>query len=95
MPHRNAKTNDLFKAILQLKSVEECQDFFRDLLTLEELEEATKRWQVAQKLAEGEPYRAIADEVGVSTATVTRVAQWLNNGEGGYELILKRLGKMD
>ena len=27
---------------------------------------------------------------GASTATVTRVAQWLHHGEGGYRAVLKR-----
>ena len=89
----NEYTDDLFRAILKLRTTEEAESFFRDLLTLEELEEAAKRWQVAQLVKEGIPYREIADEVGVSTATVTRVAHWLNSGTGGYRLLLSRLGK--
>jgi uncharacterized protein YerC len=29
-------------------------------------------------------------DTGASTATVTRVAQWLHHGEGGYQAALKR-----
>ena len=32
----------------------------------------------------------IAEEVGTSTATVTRVNQWLHHGTGGYRLVLDR-----
>jgi uncharacterized protein YerC len=39
------------------------------------------------------PYLEIAERVPTSTATVTRVAQWLRHGAGGYRLVLDRLGK--
>ena len=88
------KQNELWQAVLQLKTKEECAKFFRDLCTLEELKDMSDRWQAARKIAEGKPYREIAKETGLSTTTVARVAQWLNNGQGGYQLILKRLGKL-
>ena len=42
------------------------------------------RWQVAQLLDEGLPYLEVAKRAHASTTTVTRVAQWLRRGEGGY-----------
>ena len=84
------QTRDLFKAILKLKTVNECEKFFRDLCTLSELNAMTERWQVAQSVARGKPYREISRLTGASTATVTRVAHWLHHGEGGYRLVLKR-----
>ena len=48
------------------------------------------RWQVAQLLDEGLPYVEVAKRAHASTTTVTRVAQWLRRGEGGYSLALKR-----
>jgi TrpR-related protein YerC/YecD len=84
-------SNDLFRAVLALETVEDCERFFRDLCTLSELRALTERWQVVRKLEEGMPYRAISEETGVSTATITRVAHWLQQGEGGYRLALERL----
>lgn len=81
----------LYSAILQLKTIGECQKFFRDLCTLNELSSMTERWQVAQLLQQGMPYREICKRTGSSTTTITRVAQWLEHGEGGYKLALKRL----
>jgi len=86
------KLNDLWKAILKLERTSECAKFFRDLCTLEELRAMSERWQAVQKIAQNQPYRRIANDIGISTTTVARVAQWLNHGEGGYRLILKRLG---
>jgi TrpR-related protein YerC/YecD len=48
------------------------------------------RWEVAKLLDEGLPYLEVAKRAHASTTTVTRVAQWLHNGEGGYRLALKR-----
>jgi TrpR-related protein YerC/YecD len=85
-------TTALFEAVLSLKSVAEAEQFFRDLCTLRELEEMTRRWSVTRLLATGLPYRQVADETGSSTATVTRISHWLHHGTGGYALMLDRLG---
>lgn len=83
---------ELFRAILKLKSVPECQKFFRDLCTLSELEAVTERFQVAKALSKGNAsYREISKKTGSSTATITRVAHWLHHGTGGYRLALSRL----
>jgi len=87
----NKKTNSLFQAILSLKSTKEAEAFFRDLCTIEEIKEMSERWEMAQLLDQGASYRKIAEKLGVSTTTVSRVALWLNNGEGGYRLVLDRL----
>ncbi|MDX1691309.1 MAG: YerC/YecD family TrpR-related protein [Acidimicrobiia bacterium] len=82
----------LFEAVLSLRDVGEAERFFRDLCTMREIEEMTQRWAIARLLAEGRPYREIAEATASSTATVTRIAQWLRHGEGGYRLVLDRLG---
>jgi len=88
---KDNQTKLLYKAILSLKTIEECQAFFRDLLTLEEITEMSKRWQAARLLSQHLPYRIVAKKTGLSTTTVARVAQWLYHGEGGYKLVLKRI----
>ncbi|MGZ8782854.1 MAG: YerC/YecD family TrpR-related protein [Gaiellaceae bacterium] len=80
----------LAEAILSLKNGDEVQRFLRDLCTLPELEALAHRWQTVQLLEEGLPYLEIAERVPTSTATVTRVAQWLRHGTGGYRLALDR-----
>ncbi len=82
---------ELFKTILSLKNKDEAKNFFRDLLTMSELNEFANRWQVVKLLVQGKPYTAIAEKLKVSTATITRVALWLNNGMGGYKLMADRL----
>ena len=76
-----------------MKTAEETAHLLRDLCTLSELDAMAHRWQVAQLLDEGLPYLEVARRAHASTTTVTRVAQWLRRGEGGYSLALRRRKK--
>ncbi|MDP3993980.1 MAG: YerC/YecD family TrpR-related protein [bacterium] len=89
----NEGTKELFQAILKLRTVKECEDFFRDLMTLHEIGEMAERLRIAKMLDRDMSYLDIADKAGTSTTTVTRVANWLKHGRGGYRLILDRIGK--
>ena len=90
---RSAKMRqrDLIKAVMTMKSVEDCQNFFVDLCTPSELKAMSDRWKVAKMLDQGIPYREIYEKTGVSTATVTRVARCISQGEGGYAFVLNKL----
>src|SRR5581483_12361418 len=81
---------DLFETVASLRTRDEAQRFLRDLCTRAELDAMAHRWQVAQLLDEGLPYLEVAKKAHASTTTVTRVAQWLKQGEGGYRLALQR-----
>lgn len=95
-PSQRAATEDaLFKAVLTLRSVDECRAFFTDLCTPSELEALADRWAVVEPLANGEPYRRIHDATGVSVTTIGRVARFLTQGNGGYERVLRRLNRND
>jgi len=88
------KSDQLFTAILDLKNKKESEDFFRDILTMGELQAITERFSVAQQLfSQEKSYRAISKDTGVSTATITRIAEWIKNGTGGYNRSLKRLSQ--
>jgi len=84
--------DELAEAVLTLRTRDEAQRFLRDLCTLAELEALSHRWQIVRLLDEKLPYLEIAGRVHTSTATVTRVAQWLRHGAGGYALALARTG---
>lgn len=86
-----SRHTELFEAILALKNTDEAKNFFRDLLTMPELNEFANRWQVVKLLIQKKSYSDISKKLGVSTATITRVAQWLTNGLGGYRLIADRI----
>ena len=81
----------LFQAVLTLRSVEECRDFFRDLCTPAELQALADRWAVVGLLQRDIPYREIHRQTGVSVTTIGRVARYLGAGNGGYALAVRRL----
>src|SRR5205809_2364731 len=80
--------DDLLEAFLALKDSDELMRFLRDLCTRSELEALAHRWQIVQLLDDGLPYLDVAEKAHASTATVTRVAQWLRHGTGGYTTAL-------
>lgn len=85
----------LYKAVLQLKDVDECRRFFDDLCTIAELRSMSQRVEVARMLSEKKIYTDIAKETGASTATISRVNKCLNYGENGYNLVLERLKEIE
>lgn len=83
--------DDLFEAILTLKTEEECYNFFEDLCTVLELRSLSQRYQVAKMLNEGHVYSDIVAETGASTATISRVNRSINYGSEGYSVVFERL----
>lgn len=81
------------RVILTIKDEKTALNFFRDLCTLDELEEMAQRWEIVQLLSTDKSYRYIAKKTGVSTTTVGRIAQWLENGESGYQAALALIKK--
>jgi TrpR-related protein YerC/YecD len=88
---RSTDVDELIAALLRLDDADDAARFLRDLCTLGELRDLAQRWAVVRRLDAGEHYASISRETGASTATITRIASWLNHGEGGYREALKRL----
>jgi TrpR-related protein YerC/YecD len=78
----------LTAAFRACRTDEEIGDFLRDVATLSELQAMSERLEVARLLGRGLSYRQVAAQTGASTTTVTRVAHFLENGEGGYRKVL-------
>ena len=86
-----ASKEKLYQAILNLQTVEECEQFFEDLCTIREITDMAQRLEAAVLLDRKVSYQTIAKQVGISTATIGRVSKCLNYGAGGYRLALDRL----
>ena len=87
---RDEAAAELFEAVLRLETADEASAFFRDLCTLGELHDMAQRWAVVRLLDQGMHYAEISQRTGASTATITRIAQWLRHGTGGYREALAR-----
>ena len=87
------KFDNLFEAVLTLKSIEECRKFFEDVCTIKELDAISQRLEVASLLSNGKNYQEVTALTGASTATISRVNKCLQYGKGGYSLVVKKEGK--
>lgn len=92
---RGRELDQLFKAILSLRDLEECYRFFDDLCTVNEIQSLAQRLEVARMLREGNTYHKIETETGASTATISRVKRCLNYGNDAYELALERIKEQE
>ena len=88
---RGEQIDQLFHAILELKDVEECYQFFDDICTMSEVQSLAQRLDVAHKLRLKKTYDNIQKETGASTATISRIRRCVDYGSGGYNLMLNRL----
>ena len=83
-------TRELARAVASLHDADEALRFLRDLCTVNELREFAARWEVATLLDAGLSYHDISERTGASSATISRVNQWLRYGRDGYRLLLDR-----
>lgn len=88
---RTREMIDLADALVTLRTSDEAMRFLRDLCTINELKELGQRWHVARLLDEGVSYHEISDRTGASSATISRVSQWLRYGRDGYRLVIDRV----
>ena len=92
---RKEKNDRLYRAILTLKTEEECYNFFQDLCTISEMRSMEQRLEVATLLDSGMIYSDILAQTGASSATISRVNRSLINGAGGYEVVLERMKEQE
>ena len=85
------RNEEMYKAILTLRSTEELMKFFDDLCTVTELQAMEQRYQVAVLLDKGMIYNDILAETGASSATISRVNRSLQFGADGYAIAFERL----
>ena len=83
--------NQLFDTIVNLKTREECSNFFEDICTVKEMLDMAQRLDVAVLLDQGVSYQTIAQKINVSTATISRVSRCLQDSDDGYVRVLERV----
>jgi len=66
-------------------------DFIKDILTPREFDNIGVRWQIVKRLAKGEHHVAIAEDLHLGVATVTRGSREMRKKEGGFRRALKLL----
>ena len=81
----------IYKAILELKDLDECIAFFDDVCAVTELRSMEQRFEVAKMLHENKVYTEIMEQTSASSATISRVNRSLNYGNDGYDMLFARM----
>lgn len=68
------------------------QNFLRDVMTEKEIIEISSRLEAAKMLQEGKKYTEIIEKTKLSSRTIARISDWMQNGQGGYGAALKLVG---
>ena len=90
---KDALTDKLCDAFMELKTREEVYSFLEDVATIGEIKALSQRLEVARLLSETKTYPQIAQQTGASTATISRVKKFLDYGAGDYKIVLERTKK--
>ena len=93
MSATSQELSDLYKLFASVKSEKEAKLLLKDMLTPQELDSLSERWQLIQHLAAGESQRDIASELGISISKVSRGSRMLQYGAGGFQYFLEKLQK--
>ena len=88
MSPNNSKIEALYNVILKLDNLEDCKAFFDDLCTRKEIEKMAERAHAAKLLLEGKTYNQVIEQTDISSATLSRVSQCVQYGQG-YSKLLK------
>ena len=65
MNYRTPLSDQLFRAILSLNTLEECYLFFEDACTVKEIQEISQRLEIARMLSDRQSYQRITEQTGI------------------------------
>lgn len=83
----------LAEALVRISDKNIMQNFLRDVMTEKEITEISARLEAARMLTCGEKYTVITARTTLSSRTVARISEWLQNGCKGYEAALQSLNQ--
>lgn len=78
----------LFALLVKIDNVEDMENLFADLCTKKEVENMAERLHAAELLIGGNTYTQVMSQVNISSATLSRVSQCVQYGDG-YSKLLK------
>lgn len=86
---KDTKSQRLAEALVSIQDNLTMQNFLRDVMTEKEIIEISARFEAAKMLSEGKKYTEIVTATKLSSRTVARISEWLQNGCNGYQAALK------
>lgn len=81
---KSKTAQQLAEALVAIEDTQTMQNFLRDVMTKKEITEISSRLEAARMLRAGIRYSDIIDKTKLSSRTVARISNWIQNGSGGY-----------
>lgn len=86
---KDEQLRQLADVLASISDPNEIRSFLRDVMTQKEIIEVGARLQAAKMLSKGEKYADIIAATKLSSRTVARISDWMQNGTGGYKNVFK------
>lgn len=83
-----ATAQQLSSVLAAISDVQIMQSFLRDVMTEKEIIEISSRLEAAKMLQRGKKYTEIIERTKLSSRTIARISDWMQNGENGYAAAL-------
>ncbi len=83
--------DEFFRVVASLESIDEVKKFFIDLLNKQETVMLSRRLMAARLLDKGFTQEDVNRIMKMGKSTIANVARWLNYGNEGYKIALKRI----
>ena len=87
------QAQQLVLVLSEMKKEATMQNFLRDVLTEKEIIEISARLEAAKLLNSKEKYTTISEQTKLSSRTIARISEWLQNGTSGYKSALSIIEK--
>jgi TrpR-related protein YerC/YecD len=82
-------TQQLAEVLADIDDPATMRNFLRDVMTEKEIIEISKRLEAASMLEQGIKYTEVSKKTKLSSRTVARISDWMQNGCSGYQAALK------
>ena len=79
------RAQQLVLVLSEMKNNSDIKNFLRDVLTEKEITEISARLEAARLLDVKEKYTTISEQTKLSSRTLARISEWLQNGTNGYK----------
>ena len=86
-------TWQLAEVLSAIDSTADMQNFLRDVMTEKEIIEISSRLQAARMLKAGSTYVDIVATTKLSSRTVARISDWMQNGCNGYGAVIEQINQ--
>lgn len=79
----------LARVLAAIRNETTMRNFLRDVMTEKEIIEISSRLEAANMLQQGKKYTEIIEKTRLSSRTIARISDWMQNGYGGYKAALQ------